>query len=215
MIRVAVADDHHLVREGIRAVFAQERDIDVVGEAANGQDALDLARTTLPDVMVMDITMPELTGIEATAQIRSLGLPTQVVILSMHADPALIREALRVGALGYVLKGSVADELLLAVRSAHRGASYLTPAASATMRGDDPAADATAGDADRRLTDREREVLGLIGAGLTNRAIGSRLGISVKTVERHRTNLMAKLDAHSIVELIRIGIKRGIIELDD
>jgi two-component system response regulator NreC len=214
MIRVAVADDHHLVREGIRAVFAQAADIEVVGEATNGREALTLARAHEPDVMVMDLTMPEMSGIQATEQIRTLGLPTQVVILSMHADPALIREALHVGALGYVLKGSVADELLLAVRAATRGASYLTPAASATMLGDDSAGGADQGDGPR-LTDREREVLELIGEGLTNRAIGSRLGISIKTVERHRTNLMAKLDVHSIVELIRAGIKLGIIQLDD
>ncbi len=214
MIRVAVADDHHLVREGIRAVFAQAPDIEVVGEATNGREALTLARAHEPDVMVMDLTMPEMSGIEATEQIRTLGLPTQVVILSMHADPALIREALHVGALGYVLKGSVADELLLAVRAAKRGASYLTPAASATMLGDDTAGGADPGDGPH-LTAREREVLELIGEGLTNRAIGSRLGISIKTVERHRTNLMAKLDVHSIVELIRVGIKLGIIQLDD
>jgi two-component system response regulator NreC len=215
MIRVAVADDHHLVREGIRAVFAQVSDIDVIGEATNGREALDLARDHQPDVMVMDLTMPEMSGIEATAQIRKLELETQVVILSMHADPALIREALHVGALGYVLKGSVADELVLAVRAAERGASYLTPAASATMLADNAANSGEESDEANLLTDRERQVLGLIGEGLTNRAIGSKLGISIKTVERHRTNLMAKLDVHSIVELIRVGIKLGIIELED
>ncbi len=113
-----------------------------------------------------------------------------------------------------MLKGSVADELLLAVRAAKRGASYLTPAASATMLAGDAASSADPGDGPH-LTAREREVLELIGEGLTNRAVGSRLGISIKTVERHRTNLMAKLDVHSIVELIRVGIKLGIIQLDD
>jgi DNA-binding NarL/FixJ family response regulator len=215
VIRVAVADDHQLVREGIRAVFAQADDIDLIAEATSGEEAVEIAVNEKPDVLVMDITMPHLSGIEATSRIKGLGLATEVVILSMHSDPAVIREAMRVGARGYVLKGSVADELLLAIRSAHRGATYLTPLASETMLAEHVADD----DPDRSnghgLTDREREVLGLIGEGLTNRAIASKLDISIKTVERHRTNLMAKLDAHSIVELVRIGIRLGFIELDD
>lgn len=215
MIRVAVADDHQLVREGIRAVFAQADDIDLIAEATSGEEAVEIAVTDKPDVLVMDITMPQLSGIEATARIKDLGLATEVVILSMHSDPAVIREAMRVGARGYVLKGSVADELLLAVRSAHRGATYLTPLASETMLSEQAEDDETDPSKGHGLTDREREVLGLIGEGLTNRAIASTLDISIKTVERHRTNLMAKLDAHSIVELVRTGIKFGFIELDD
>ena len=215
MIRVAVADDHQLVREGIRAVFAQADDIEVVAEATSGEEAVAIAKREQPDVLVMDITMPGLSGIEATARIKQLDLETEVVILSMHSDAAVIREAVRVGARGYVLKGSVADELLLAVRSAHRGATYLTPVASATILAQGADDDRADEPRDHGLTDREREVLGLIGEGLTNRAIASRLGISIKTVERHRTNLMGKLDAHSIVELVRTGIKIGVIELDD
>ncbi len=214
MIRVAVADDHELVRQGIRAVFAQADDIEVVAEAETGEQAVELASRHAPDVLVMDVTMPSLGGIAATARIKELGLSTEIVILSMHSDPAVIREAVRVGARAYVLKGAVADELLLAVRSAHRGATYLSPIASETILAE--AADGPEDDAgDAGLTDRELQVLRLIGEGLTNRAIGSKLGISIKTVERHRTNLMAKLDAHSIVELVRTGIKIGVIELDD
>lgn len=214
MIRVAVADDHELVRQGIRAVFAQADDIEVVAEAETGEQAVELASRHAPDVLVMDVTMPSLGGIAATARIKELGLSTEIVILSMHSDPAVIREAVRVGARAYVLKGAVADELLLAVRSAHRGATYLSPIASETILAE--AADGPEDDAgDAGLTDRELQVLRLIGEGLTNRAIGGKLGISIKTVERHRTNLMAKLDAHSIVELVRTGIKIGVIELDD
>lgn len=214
MIRVAVADDHELVRQGIRAVFAQADDIEVVAEAETGEQAVELASRHAPDVLVMDVTMPSLGGIAATARIKELGLSTEIVILSMHSDPAVIREAVRVGARAYVLKGAVADELLLAVRSAHRGATYLSPIASETILAE--AADGPEDDAgDAGLTDRELQVLRLIGEGLTNRAIGSKLGISIKTVERHRTNLMAKLDAHSIVELVRTGIKIGVIELND
>lgn len=213
MIRVVVADDHQLVREGIRAVVEQSDDIHVVAEATTGREALDLVLSEKPDVLILDITMPELSGIEVAARVRAECPGVEVVMLSMHADPSVIREAIDVGARGYVLKGSVADELLLAVRSAHRGAMYLTTVASESLLAhgddlDDPAEKSS-------LTDREWEVLGLIGEGLTNRAIGNQLGISVKTVERHRTNLMAKLDAHSVVELVRIGIKLGAISLDD
>jgi len=213
MIRVVVADDHQLVREGIRAVVDQAEDITIVAEATTGREALALVQSESPDVVILDITMPELSGIEVAARVRSAWPDVEVVMLSMHADPSVIREAIDVGARGYVLKGSVADELLLAVRSAHRGAMYLTTVASESLLArTDEVADPTERSS---LTDREWEVLGLIGDGLTNRAIGSRLGISVKTVERHRTNLMAKLDAHSVVELVRIGIKMGAISLDD
>lgn len=210
-IRVVVADDHQLVREGIRAVVARADDIEIVGEATSGSEALELARREQPDVMVLDITMPDFSGLEVTETVRHELPDTEVVMLSMHSDPSVIREAIDRGARGYVLKGSVADELLLAIRSAQQGATFLTTVASDSLLLDDPSREGGRAN----LTDREWEVLQLIGEGLTNRAIGARLGISVKTVERHRTNLMAKLDAHSVVELVRIGIKLGAITLDD
>lgn len=213
MIRVAIADDHHLVRDGIRALLERADDIEVVGEAVDGFEAVKLAREVTPDVMVMDITMPRCNGIEATVVIRESLVDTEVVILSMHAEPALVRRAMQAGAKGYVLKGSVTEELLLAVRAARRGATYLSPIASDSIL---EASDASAERAEGTgvLTARELEVLQLIGDGLTNRAIGSSLSISVKTVERHRTNLMAKLEAHSIVELMREAFRRGLLDID-
>lgn len=212
MIRVGIADDHQLVREGIRALLERAEDIDVVGEANDGIEAVELVRSMAPDVLVMDVTMPRQNGIEATQAIRAANLSTEVVMLSMHTEPALVRRSMQAGAKGYVLKGSVTEELLLAVRSAHRGATYLSPVASASILDTTPAPDQPTKGGDE-LTPRELEVLQLIGEGLTNRAIGSHLGISVKTVERHRTRLMAKLDAHSIVELMREAFRQGLLDI--
>ena len=215
MIDVVIADDHHLVRQGIRALLDKADDINVVGEASTGEGALELVREVSPDVLVMDITMPGMNGVEATRELAHQKGRPSVVMLSMHSDPALIRQSVQAGATGYVLKGSVADELLIAVRAASTGGTYLTKAASEQfMNGKTADPEADHPEASATLTPREQEVLRLIGSGLTNRAIASRLGISVKTVERHRSNLMKKLDVHSVVELVRIGIKAGVIQLD-
>lgn len=212
MIRVIIAEDHHLVRDGIRALLERADDIEVIGEATDGAEAVALVAEMEPDVIVMDVTMPEQNGIEATRLIRGSGVATEVVILSMHTEAALVRKAVQAGARAYVLKGAVTEELLLAVRSAHRGATYLSPMASESLLEPESASPSRA--ADDRLTARELEVLRLIGDGLTNRAIGKKLSISVKTVERHRTKLMAKLDAHSIVELMREAFRRGLLDVD-
>lgn len=212
MIRVIIAEDHHLVRDGIRALLERADDIEVIGEATDGAEAVALVAEMQPDVIVMDVTMPEQNGIEATRLIRGSGVATEVVILSMHTEAALVRKAVQAGARAYVLKGAVTEELLLAVRSAHRGATYLSPMASESLLEPESASPSRA--ADDRLTARELEVLRLIGDGLTNRAIGKKLSISVKTVERHRTKLMAKLDAHSIVELMREAFRRGLLDVD-
>ncbi|MGH8924753.1 MAG: response regulator transcription factor, partial [Acidimicrobiia bacterium] len=210
VIRVVVADDHQLVREGIRMLLDRAADIEVVGEARSGEQAISLVEEVAPDVLVMDITMPGMSGI-TTSEIISQQQGTAVVILSMHEDEALVRRALASGAKGYVLKGSAADELLLAVRAAARGSMYLSQQASAGLSA------ATTKEQEPRpitsLTEREKEVLTLIGEGLTNRAIATRLGLSVKTIERHRTSLMTKLDVHTIVELVRVGITLGLIRL--
>ncbi len=213
MIRVAIADDHHLVREGIRALLERAADIEVIGEANDGIEAVELAQALVPDVLVMDVTMPRQNGIEATEAIRAADLTTEVVMLSMHTEPALVRRSMQAGAKGYVLKGSVTEELLLAVRAADRGATYLSPVASASILETTASPNEPLAGRDK-LTPRELEVLQLIGEGLTNRAIGNQLGISVKTVERHRTRLMAKLDAHSIVELMREAFRRGLLDIE-
>jgi two-component system, NarL family, response regulator NreC len=216
MIRIVVADDHHLVREGISALLEKASDLEVVGEAMDGQEAVDLVQRLIPDVLVTDIAMPQLNGIEAVQRLREIGSPTRIVILSMYSEEILVRQALQNGAKGFLLKGSVAEELLLAIRAASRGAVYLSPAISNTVITDlafQPAAKAPGAGA--QLTARELELLQLISEGYTNNQMAETLQISVKTVERHRTNLMAKLNVRNLVELIRVAIKQGLIRLQD
>jgi len=217
VIRLAVADDHHLVREGIRALLERAGDIEVVGEAVDGAQAVDLVRRLAPDVLLVDVAMPGLNGIQALERIRALGTATQVVVLSMYSDEALVRQALQHGARGYLLKGSVSEELLFAVRAAARGAAYLSPVVSDTLRTDRAAATPGTGTADpfEPLSPREREILELISQGHTNSQMAARMGISIKTVERHRMKLMGKLGANSVVDLIRIAVRHGLIRLDD
>jgi DNA-binding NarL/FixJ family response regulator len=210
MIRVAVADDHELVRQGIRALLERSDDIEVVGEAGDGAAAVELTIATDPDVLVMDMTMPVLNGIQAAEELTRRSVRTAVVMLTMHDDAALVRSAVDAGVKAYVLKGSIVDDLMLAIRVAASGGTYLAPN-TALAAGDHGAVPPPPGE----LTERERQVLRLIGDGLTNRAIGSHLGISVKTVERHRVSIMAKLDAHSVVELMRAAFKHGYLTLDD
>lgn len=209
MIRVIVADDHHLVRAGIRALLDRTEDIVVVGEASDGREALDLVAREQPDVVVVDVTMPEVNGIEAAEELRKQGGETAVVVLTMHADPALFRRAVEAGVHGYVLKGSIADDLILAVRTAHRRGTYFAPELSESAGPD------TRKTTPSRLTPRETEVLQLISEGLTNKAIARQLAISIKTVERHRTAVMRKLDAHTVVELLRTAVREGYVSFID
>jgi DNA-binding NarL/FixJ family response regulator len=215
-IRVVVADDHHLVRQGIRALLERADDIEVVGEAADGQQAVDLVARLLPDVLVMDVAMPRLDGSQAIGHVRALDVPTEVVILSMYTDETVVRQALRDGAKGYLPKSAGREELLLAVRAAHRGEIYLSPAVAwpvvagfLTVGGEgEPCAVAD------RLTSREREVLQLVAEGHTNRSIAGTLQISVKTVEKHRASLMERLNADSLAELICEAVRHGLVWLD-
>jgi DNA-binding NarL/FixJ family response regulator len=218
LIKVVIAEDHHLVREGTRALLDKSGDIQVIGEAENGKDAIRIVRQTRPDVLVMDIAMPNLNGIQALAELKRLGIHIPVVILSMYSNDALVQEALSNGARGYVLKDSLSEDLLLAIRAAKRGATYLSPPISDTAfsifwsrmpRLEEKHL------LERPLTQRESEVLGLISEGYTNNRIAKKLQISTKTVERHRAKLMAKLDAHNLVGLIRKAFKYGLISLED
>ena len=216
MIRIVIAEDHNLVREGIRALLEKAGDIDVVGEAVDGQEALEITKRLTPDVLVMDIAMPRLNGILAAKQLRDAGVTTSIVILSMYSDELLVRQALQNGAKGFLPKGSVSDELLFAVRAASRGAIYLSPSISSTVLSDQSLSGRSkAGGKTGSLTPRERETLLLIGKGHTNNQIAQRMGVSIKTVERHRTHLMQKLNARNLVELIRVALKQGLIPLED
>ncbi len=217
MIRVIVADDHHLVRQGIRSLLEQASDIEVIGEAGDGLEAIELAQRLKPDVIVMDIVMPYLNGTQAAERLRQLPHPPRVILLSMYSDPTLVQQALKSGVRGYLLKRCVVEELLLAVRAAARGEIYLSPTISTMLvNGDAGVTNQPSGSPSlQRLTPREVEVLKLIADGKTSARIGQLLGISEKTVEKHRSSLMEKLDIHDIAGLVRFAIKNQLVELDD
>jgi len=216
MIRVIVADDHHLVRQGIRALLEKARDIQVIGEAADGVEAVEMARELNPDVLVMDIVMPRMNGTQALEQLQIYKLMTRVVILSMYSDETIVRQALRSGARGYLLKRSVTEELLLAVRSAYKNEVYLSPPVSSILVADSfYPAESQRVDPFESLTPRERQVFQLVAEGRTNSAIGVELNISEKTVEKHRSNLMTKLNVRDLAGLVRLAIKFGLISLDE
>jgi len=209
MIRVVVADDHHLVRQGLRALLENSHEVEVVGEAATGYEAVELADRLQPDVVVMDLSMPRLDGVQAASRILDLNLPTQVVVVSMHADTAIVHNLVRRGVKGYLLKDALSTELMFAIRSASSGKLYLSPTISEavmSMLMSPPGSDGSV-----ELTPREREVLQLVAEGHTNTAIANILSISVKTVEKHRANVMTKLEADDLATLIRVAIRRGLI----
>ena len=212
MIRVVIAEDHNLVRQGIRALLEQSGQVQVVAEAATGHEAVQLAEEHQPDVVVMDLSMPRMDGAQAAERILGMKLPTQVIILSMHEDTTLVQQLLRRGVKGYLLKNAVAEELLLALRAVTQGQIFLSPTISdSVMTMLLSPADPTAASAADLLTPREREVLQLVAEGHTNSAIANLLHISIKTVEKHRANVMSKLEVSDLASLIREGIKQGLI----
>jgi len=204
-----IVDDHHLVRQGLRQLLEREFDIRVVAEVADGQDAVDTAGRIRPDVVVMDVEIPGINGIEATEIIRTEHPEIQVVMLSMHSDPVLIRQAFERGAKGYVLKKSIGAELIKAIHTVCRGVTYHSHSLAQAEQVIDQQTRSTT----PQLTLREHEVLRLIAAGNTNQRIAERLSISIKTVEIHRSNLMSKLGTHSLSNLIRTAIRLGLVEL--
>ena len=213
MIRVVIADDHHLVRQGLRALLENSREVEVIGEASTGYEAVELAEKLQPDVVVMDLSMPRLDGVQAATRILDLRSPTEIVVVSMHADTAIVQNLVRRGVKGYLLKDALATELMFAIRSASAGKLYLSPTISEavmnmlmTPSGEDVVVE---------LTPREREVLQLVAEGHTNTAIANILSISVKTVEKHRANLMNKMEADDLATLIRVAIRRRLIFTDD
>jgi len=209
MIRVVVAEDHQLVRQGIVKLLESAGDLTVVGEADNGMQAIDLVKSLQPDVMVLDIAMPQFDGLETLVKIGSITPRPQVVMLSMHADPSMIRQALQSGALGYVVKQSVADELLAAVRAAKNGSMFLSSGISGVIANNFFAE--TPKNLLDRLSPREREVVERIVEGYSTREIADSLRTSVKTVEKQRRDAMRKLEVENLASLVRVSLELGLV----
>jgi DNA-binding NarL/FixJ family response regulator len=208
-IRILLADDHAVVRQGFRMILSAHADLEIVGEAGNGREAIELSATLRPDVVVMDVAMPELNGIEATRRLTAENPHIRVVALSMHKDSVYVREILRAGARGYLLKDSVAEDLVAAVRSVAAGEGYLSPAISNAVL-DDYRKHVT--NPIDLLSSREREVLQMLAEGKTNKEIAVTLNLSVYTVDAHRGRIMEKLNVHSINELVRFAVRNGLVD---
>jgi DNA-binding NarL/FixJ family response regulator len=215
MIKVLLADDHIVVRQGLRALLVAEGDIEIVAEADNGRQAVQMAKKFLPDVAVIDIAMPVLNGLEATRQITHALPSTKVLILSSYSNDEYVQQLMEAGAAGYLVKQTAANDLLKAIREAHKGNAFFSPAIAKRLR--DHCREAfVSGQPVRRRTDylttREAEVLQLIAEGRANKQIAAELCISIKTVEKHRQQVMNKLGIHDVAGLTRHAIAKGIIE---
>ena len=207
--RIRLVDDHAVVRQGFKMILDAQSDMEIVGEAANGREAVELAAQLNPDIVVMDVAMPELNGIEATRRVIAADPHIRVIALSMHKDSVYVREILRAGARGYLLKDSGADDLVKAIRAVAGGESYLSPAVSNAVL-DDYRKHVT--NPIDLLTSREREVLQMLAEGKTNKEIAVVLNLSVYTVDAHRGRIMEKLNLHSINELVRFALRNGLID---
>lgn len=212
-IRVLLADDHTVMRSGLRLLLERQPGLSVVGEAADGRETVEKAAAEDPDVVVMDIAMPNLNGIEATRQIVSKNARTAVVILSMHSDESYVIRSLKAGARAYLLKDSAEADLIAAIHAISEGKSFFSPAISKILKEDyvREMRDRGAEDSYDLLTTREREVLQLIAEGKTNKEIANLLNLSLYTVETHRTHILQKLNLHSVPELILYAVRKGII----
>ncbi|HLX10205.1 MAG TPA: response regulator transcription factor [Thermoanaerobaculia bacterium] len=212
-VRILVADDHTIIRSGLRVLLDRQPGFQVIGEAADGRQAVELARSLRPDVVMLDIAMPNLNGIEAARQICGELPRAAVVILSMHADEGYVLKALKAGARGYLLKDSAEADIIEAVRAVHAGKAFFSPEISkmlvedyvrqARQRGMD--------DSYELLTTREREILQLLAEGKANKDIAAMLNLSVYTVETHRSNILQKLNLHSLPELVLYAVRKGVI----
>jgi DNA-binding NarL/FixJ family response regulator len=209
MTTILLADDHTIVRQGLKLILSSQSDLSVVGEASNGREVVELAQKLKPDVVLLDVAMPELNGIEATKQMMHANSRLRILVLSMHKEAVYVREILKAGARGYLLKDVIDTELLNAVRSVARGDGYISPAVSGALLNDyrqnvtDPV---------DLLTNREREVLRLIAEGKTNKEVANKLNLSVYTVDSHRGKIMEKLNLHSTGELVRFALKNGLAD---
>ncbi|MCA9918464.1 MAG: response regulator transcription factor [Anaerolineales bacterium] len=216
-IKLVLADDHAVVRSGLRMLLDAQPDMEIVGEAESGVEALQQVQSLRPDVILMDIQMPGMNGIEATRQIKAVGGGTAVLALTMHEDDQYFFEMLQAGASGYLPKRAAPDELVRAIRTVSRGEVFLYPSLATRLvqsyLGGDGGGEGVALVSD--LTPREQEVLVLIAEGLTNPEIADKLVISAKTVDRHRENIMRKLNLHSRIELVKYALRSGLIDLEE
>lgn len=213
-VRVIIADDHQIVRDGLRTLLEKQPEFDVVAETENGRATVYLAKKLLPDVIVMDIAMPDLNGIEATRQIVMEQPGTKIIALSMHSDKRFVSEMLKAGASAYLLKDCAFEELVTAIRTVMNNKVYLSPGIAGVVIENylrqAPKAESSVFSI---LSDREREVLQLMAEGRTTKEIATHLNVSIKTVETHRMNIMTKLDIHSIAELTKYAIREGLTSL--
>jgi len=213
-IKIIIADDHTVVRIGLRTLLEREADFQVVGEASDGMETINFVKLMNPDVVILDMIMPGINGIEITRQIKKVSPDTKVIILSMHANEAYVLETLKKGASGYVLKDSTGNDLLMAIREAIAGRRYLSPPLSErALERYIRISKSTGLDVYEALTDREREVLYLAAEGFSNAEIAEKLSISQRTAEAHRFNLMHKLELKNNTELIHYAIQQGIVTL--
>ena len=214
-IRIVLADDHKIVRDGLTSMLQAQPDMDVVAQADNGRSAVQMADELRPDVVVMDVGMPDLNGIEATRQVTEAAPGVHVIALSMHSDRRFVEGMLSAGASGYILKDSAFEELAAAIRTVVDGRTYLCPTVTGIVVANyvrrRPGPESTVRTA---LTPREREVLQLLAEGKATKQVASRLGVSVKTIETHRSRIMEKLGIHSIAELTKYAIREGLTSLD-
>ena len=213
-LRVVLVKDHTLMRAGIRALLQALPDVEVVGEADNGPDAIALVSTTRPDLVLLDITLPAMNGLEVAEHVAKEFAPTRTIILSMHTDAVYVRRALQAGASGYLVKGADVPELSLAIRAVMRGESYLSPAVSNDLIGELRRSDSREATPLEMLTPRQREILQLVTEGHSTKDIARRLDLSVKTVEAHRSILMQRLDIHDLPGLVRFAIRHGLTSPD-
>ncbi len=216
IVRILIAEDHTIVRKGLCSILKNEKDIDVIGEAENGKEAIKQVEELTPDIVVMDISMPLLNGLDATRQIKKRFPEVKVLILTVHSNEEYILEILKAGASGYLVKKAAPEELVSAIHAISRGNSFLSPSVSkSVIKKFLQVAGAEAGlEKSSLLTEREREVLQLIAEGHSTRKIAEMLFISVKTVEAHRSHIMEKLDLHNVADLTRYAIRTGIISLE-
>jgi DNA-binding NarL/FixJ family response regulator len=210
--RILIADDHAIVREGVRALLSLAEDLEVVGEAPGGREAIELARRLSPDLVLMDIAMPDLGGLEATIQIRRDVPAAKIIVLSQYGDPEYVRRFLKAGVSGYVLKNAAGADLVSAIRAVVRGGLVLDPEIARSAFDTEGGNGHPVQDPYETLTDREKQVLKLVAEGRSNKEVGALLNISVKTAMSHREHLMLKLNVHNRTELIRFALRHGVIK---